>query len=87
MCGSLYPMSRANDLVCGPRAGAEVELLDGETFVVETDASLKGLGACLSQVGGDVGWHPIAYASRCLSCTEVNYPDYYPALSRWSFSP
>lgn len=31
-------MSRADGLVCGPGAGAEVELLDGETFVIETDS-------------------------------------------------
>lgn len=30
-------MSRADGLVGGPRAGAEVELLDGETLVVEAD--------------------------------------------------
>lgn len=30
-------MSRADGLVRGPGAGAEVELLDGEAFVVETD--------------------------------------------------
>lgn len=35
MC--VYPMSGADSLVGGPGAGAEVELLDGETFVVETD--------------------------------------------------
>lgn len=32
-----YPMSGADGLVGGPWAGAEVELLDGETFVIETD--------------------------------------------------
>lgn len=30
-------MSGADGLVGGPWAGAEVELLDGETFVIETD--------------------------------------------------
>lgn len=34
----VYPVSRADGLVGGPGAGAEVELLDGETFVIETDA-------------------------------------------------
>lgn len=34
----MYPISRANGLVSRPWAGAEVELLDGETFVVEADA-------------------------------------------------
>lgn len=36
MC--VYPVSGADSLVGGPGAGAEVELLDRETFVVETDA-------------------------------------------------
>lgn len=31
------PVSRTDGLVRGPGAGAEVELLDGEAFVVETD--------------------------------------------------
>lgn len=33
-----YPVSRADGLVSGPGAGAEVELLHRETFVIETDA-------------------------------------------------
>lgn len=33
-----YPLSRADGLVGGPGAGAEVELLDWETLVVEADA-------------------------------------------------
>lgn len=33
----VYPMSGADGLVGGPWAGAEIELLDGETFVIETD--------------------------------------------------
>lgn len=37
MCLCVYPVSRADGLVCGPRAGTEVELLDGETLVVEAD--------------------------------------------------
>jgi hypothetical protein len=31
-------MSRADDLVRGAGAGAEIELLEGETLVVEADA-------------------------------------------------
>lgn len=36
-CVRAHPMSRADGLVGGPRAGAEVELLDWETLVVEAD--------------------------------------------------
>ena len=38
-------------------------------FYLTTDASLKGLGAILSQVGEDGNEHPCAYASRV--CTEA----------------
>ena len=41
-------------------------------FVLEIDASLKGLGACLSQVGGDGCRHLVAYASRGLRGAEIN---------------
>ena len=47
-----------------------------QPFVVEIDASLKGLGACLSQRGDDGKLHPLAYASRGLRDVEKNYPDY-----------
>ena len=46
-----------------------------KSFVLEVDASLKGLGACLSQVGEYGRRHPIAYASRQLKDTENIYPD------------
>jgi len=36
-------------------------------FVLETDASIHGVGAILSQVNSDNMCHPIAYASRALS--------------------
>ena len=42
-------------------------------FVLETDASLKGLGAVLSQEQEDKRLHPVAYASRALSAAEKNY--------------
>ena len=43
-------------------------------FILETDASVKGLGAVLSQRGeGDSKVHPVAYASRALSPTEQRY--------------
>lgn len=50
-----------------PRFGA------GEEFVLETDASLEGLGAVLGQVQEDGHVHPIAYASRSLQLHEKNY--------------
>jgi len=45
----------------------------GEEFVLETDASLEGLGAVLSQKQGDGCVHPIAYASRSLQPHQCNY--------------
>ena len=42
-------------------------------FILETDASIKGLGAILSQIQDDSKLHPLAYASRSLSQREKNY--------------
>ena len=42
-------------------------------FVLETDASIQGLGAVLSQKQSDGLLHPVAYASRSLLPTERNY--------------
>ena len=42
-------------------------------FILETDASILGLGAVLSQVQDDAKPHPISYASRALSNSEKNY--------------
>ena len=42
-------------------------------FILETDASIHGLGSILSQVQSDGKMHPIAYASRALSPSEKNY--------------
>ena len=45
----------------------------GEGFTLETDASVQGLGAVLSQKQPDGRLHPVAYASRTLNPTEKNY--------------
>ena len=42
-------------------------------FLLETDASGKGLGAVLSQKQSDGQYHPIAYASRIMNETEQRY--------------
>jgi len=44
-----------------------------KAFTLETDASIKGLGAILSQMQDDNHLHPVAYASRSLSTTEKRY--------------
>ena len=42
-------------------------------FILETDASIKGIGCILSQVQKDGHCHPVAYASRSLTVAERNY--------------
>ena len=42
-------------------------------FVLETDASIHGIGAVLGQHQDDGNVHPISYASRALSVAEINY--------------
>lgn len=44
-----------------------------EPFVLETDASILGLGAILSQRQPDSNIHPVAYASRSLNQAECSY--------------
>ena len=44
-----------------------------EPFVLETDASIRGLGAILSQTDSKGQTHPVAYASRSLTRAERNY--------------
>ena len=45
-------------------------------FILETDASLKGLGAVLSQKGDDNEIRVVAYASRSLWPSEKSMRDY-----------
>ena len=42
-------------------------------FVLETDASIEGLGAVLSQMQQDGYQDPITFASRAISLSERNY--------------
>ena len=44
-----------------------------QEFLLETDASVQGLGVVRSQVQDDWLSHPVAYASRALSPAEKNY--------------
>ena len=50
-----------------------------QPFILETDASLKGLGAVLSQKGKDAEVRIIAYASRSLRPSERSMRDYSSA--------
>ena len=45
----------------------------GKPFLLEMDASGKGLGAVLSQKQSDGRYHPIAYASRIMTEMEQRY--------------
>ena len=42
-------------------------------FIMETDESILGLGAILSQYQSDEKLHPVAFTSRALSASEKNY--------------
>ena len=42
-------------------------------FTLETDASIQGLGAVLSQPQADGKLHPVAYTSRALNKAEKSY--------------
>ena len=42
-------------------------------FILETDASVQGLGAILSQVQADGNPHPVSFASRALNDAERKY--------------
>ena len=44
-----------------------------KSFTLETDASVKGLGAVLSQLQDDHSLHPVSNASRSISGAEKRY--------------
>ena len=60
-------------LLCSAPVLAYPEFGQGKCFILETDASIRGLGAVLSQTQEDGSIHPIAYASRSLDKHEQNY--------------
>ena len=43
-------------------------------FINDTDASDRGFGAVLSQLDENSAERPVAFASRCLSASEMKYP-------------
>ena len=45
-----------------------------QPFVLYTDAFGTGIGAVLLQIGEDKKEHVVAYASRSMNQTEINYP-------------
>ena len=57
-------------LLCSAPVLKYPEFGPGKSF---TDASIRGLGAALSQTQEDGSTHPIAYASRSLDKHERNY--------------
>ena len=62
------------DLLCSAPVLAYPQFGPGHQFTLETDASLTGLGAVLSQRNEKGQLHPVAYASRTLHKHERNYP-------------
>ena len=60
-------------LLCSAPVLAYPQFGPGQQFVLETDASLAGLGAVLSQKDESGHVHPVAYASRTLHTHERNY--------------
>ena len=61
-------------MLCSAPVLAYPQFGPGHQFTLETDASLAGLGAVLSQQDEKGRLHPVAYASRTLHKHEQNYP-------------
>lgn len=53
-----------------------------KAYTLETDASIKGLGAILSQRQQDGKLHPVAYASRAF-CQDQRGTMESPIWGRW----
>ena len=53
-------------------------------FLLETDASIEGLGAVLSQKQDDDQYHPLAYASRGLKGGESRYHSSKLLALKWA---
>ena len=64
---------KLKNLLCTAPVLAYPQFGPGHTFVLETDASLAGLGAVLAQEDEKGQVHPVAYASRTLHKHERNY--------------
>ncbi len=64
---------KRNNLLFTAQVLAYPQFGPGHTFVLETDASLAGLGAVLAQEDKKGQVHPVAYASRTLHKHERNY--------------
>ena len=64
---------RLKQLLCRAPVLAYPQFGPGQQFVLETNASLAGLGAVLSQTDDQGHLHPVAYASRSLHKHECNY--------------
>ena len=61
------------ELLCSALVLAYLQFAGDHHFILETDASLGGLGAVLAQVGDDEHVHPIVYTFRSLLKHERNY--------------
>jgi hypothetical protein len=66
-------MEQLKCLLCSTPVLAYPQFGPGQQFTLETDASLAGLGALLSQRDEKGHLHPVAYASRTLHKHEMNY--------------